>query len=339
LKQTKLHKTLNILIRFAIVALSIGFIYWKVFAKGDVKGLVNSIKSYGDDPGFLKGLILVFILMIANWSIETLKWQKLINKVERVPFLKALQSVLSGITVSIFTPNRTGEFIGRAFTLKNHEPVKAVLLTIIGSLSQLLITILAGTITLAFCYNQYLPQGTVIPVFANYGVISGIILFDLLIIAGFLNVPVFGLSVKRWFQKRPGHLKDYFLVIASLKRQELLWVIFLSAIRYAIFSFQFFLMLHLFGIGIPLKYAICIIPLIYLALAVIPTFALSELGVRSSVSLYFIGTFIYASRGIPLSQNESLAIVLAAGLLWLINLAIPAIMGVPFVFRLRFFRK
>jgi hypothetical protein len=31
--------------------------------------------------------------------------------------------------------------------------------------------------------------------------------------------------------------------------------------------------------------------------------------------------------------------VLAAGSLWLINLAIPALLGVPFIFKLRFFRK
>jgi hypothetical protein len=79
--------------------------------------------------------------------------------------------------------------------------------------------------------------------------------------------------------------------------------------------------------------------MIYLALAVIPTFALSELGVRGSVSLFLIGGYLLSSRGAPVSENESLAIILAAGLLWMINLAIPAILGVPYIFSLRFFRK
>ena len=86
LKQSNLHKTLNILIRLSIVGLSVGFIYWKIFAKGDIKGLMDSLKSFGGNPLFLKGLILVFVLMIVNWSVETLKWQKLITRVEPVSF-------------------------------------------------------------------------------------------------------------------------------------------------------------------------------------------------------------------------------------------------------------
>ena len=339
MKQPNLHKTLNILIRLAIVALSVGFIYWKVFAKGDVKELIQSIRSFGENPFFLDGLTLVVMLMIANWSVETLKWQLLISKVEKVSFPKAVQSVLSGITVSIFTPNRTGEFIGRAFTLKNSDPVKAVLLTFVGSLSQLLVTILAGTVALAFSYREYLPAGTILPAWANIGMIIGIIFFDLLLIALFLNVPLFGLSLENIFQKRSSRLFAYLQVIATLNRLELLKVFLLSLARYMIFSFQFYLMFGIFGIKIPLNVAFYIIPLIYLALAVIPTFALSELGVRGSVSLFLIGGYFLASRGTPVSEKESLAIILAAGLLWMINLAIPAIMGVPFVFKLRFFRK
>lgn len=339
LKQSKLHKTLNILIRLTIVALSVGFIYWKVFARGDVKTLFSSIKSFGESPVFLKGLILVFILMIANWSVETLKWQKLINKVENTPFLKAFQSVLSGVTVSIFTPNRTGEFIGRAFILKNSDPFKAVLLTIVGSLSQLLVTILAGTIALAFSYRNYLPPGTDIPPWAHIGVIGSLVIFNLLILAGFFNVPVFGLTIKRFLQSRSTRILSYLQVISSLKRIDLIWVFLLSLARYWIFSFQFFLMLYIFGITLPLKESALIIPLIFLALAVIPTFALSELGVRGSVSLYFIGVFMQISRGTALSEAESLAIILAAGFLWMINLALPAILGMPFVFKLRFFSK
>jgi hypothetical protein len=72
-------------------------------------------------------------------------------------------------------------------------------------------------------------------------------------------------------------------------------------------------------------------------MTVIPTIALSELGVRGSVSI-----FIFALYLEPIgnwSQNTSLAVFSASGVLWLINLAFPALLGALFVYSLRFFRK
>ncbi|NVO18505.1 MAG: flippase-like domain-containing protein [Bacteroidetes bacterium] len=339
LNLSKLHKSLNILIRLTIVALSVGFIYWKVFAKGDVYQLLDALKSYDQNPAFIPGLLLVCLLMLINWSVESLKWQQLVNKIEQISFLKAVQSVLSGVTVSIFTPNRTGEFIGRAFILKNAQPGWAVLLTIIGSLSQLLVTILIGTVALAFTYQSYIPSGVIIPEWAHIGMISGILMLNISLILFFFNVPFFGLSLKMLFRKPESRIASYFKVISTLSRKELIQVFLLSTLRYAVFSLQFYLIFKLFGIELPVRAALYIIPLIYLALAVIPTFALSELGVRGSVSLFLIGGYFLSSTGTSLSESMSLGIVLAAALLWIINLAIPAIIGIPFVFKLRFFSK
>jgi hypothetical protein len=55
----------------------------------------------------------------------------------------------------------------------------------------------------------------------------------------------------------------------------------------------------------------------YLAMAVIPTFALTEIGVRGSTAIFFIGLF---------STNIS-GILSASIFLWIINLAVPAIIG------------
>ncbi|MBE9468956.1 MAG: hypothetical protein IMY72_11655, partial [Bacteroidetes bacterium] len=55
---------------------------------------------------------------------------------------------MSGVTVSIFTPNRVGEFGGRIFVLKRKNRVSAIFATIVGSFSQLIITIVVGLISL-----------------------------------------------------------------------------------------------------------------------------------------------------------------------------------------------
>jgi len=72
--------------------------------------------------------------------------------------------------------------------------------------------------------------------------------------------------------------------------------------------------------------------LIYLVMAAIPTITLTELGVRGSVSLYFIGLYFT-------NHNNDIAILSATTMVWIINLVIPALIGAVFVFRLKFFRK
>ncbi|MFA6401838.1 MAG: hypothetical protein WCX31_09470 [Salinivirgaceae bacterium] len=57
----------------------------------------------------------------------------------------------------------------------------------------------------------------------------------------------------------------------------------------------------------------------------IPTFALAELGVRGSVAVLVIGTLS------PLSS----AIIAASVLLWIINLALPALVGAQFLYRFK----
>ena len=66
-----------------------------------------------------------------------------------------------------------------------------------------------------------------------------------------------------------------------------------------------------------------------LTMTIIPTIALTELGVRGSVALYFIG----------LISSNDIGIVTASFTLWFINLAIPAIIGSAFVLRMNIFKS
>ncbi|MBK7172019.1 MAG: flippase-like domain-containing protein [Bacteroidales bacterium] len=336
---SKVHKTLNILLRLIIVLLSLGFIYWKIFAKGEIQELRMALESFGSNSAFFEGLIIVMLLMLANWGIEAIKWKRLVSEVENISFIKAFQSVITGVTVSIFTPNRTGEFIGRAFILKKGDPLQAVLLTLVGSFSQLLVTLLAGSVALAFTYRLFLPAGVLIPAWTHVGIMAGLLSGVVILITIFLSIPEFTKFLETKFKTRLKRISFYLQALQAISRKELILILSLSFLRYFVFSLQFYLMLLIFGVFIPLSSAILLIPVIFITLAVIPTIALSEIGVRSSVSLFFIGEYILQTRGVAPGEKESLAIIMAACLLWVINLAIPAIAGVPFVFKLRFFRK
>ena len=114
-------------------------------------------------------------------------------------------------------------------------------------------------------------------------------------------------------------------------------MLLLSLLRYLVFSLQFYLLLKAFDLNLPYLKAMMLIGLVYLLVTIIPTIALSELGVRGSVSL-----FVFAIYLEPLgnwSDQAALAVASASTILWLINLAFPALLGVLFVYSLRFFRK
>ena len=79
-----------------------------------------------------------------------------------------------------------------------------------------------------------------------------------------------------------------------------------------------------------------VIPLIYLAMAAIPTTALTELGVRGSVSVFLFALLAGAAEP---DANTTFAVLSASTLIWLLNIALPALAGVLVVFRLKFFDR
>ena len=64
------------------------------------------------------------------------------KKEENVSLWLSIKAVFLGITVSIFTPNRVGEFWWPRFCLEKANRIKAILITILGNMGQLLATII-----------------------------------------------------------------------------------------------------------------------------------------------------------------------------------------------------
>ncbi len=84
------------------------------------------------------------MLAFVNWGIEARKWQLLIRHLQHVSYFVAFKSVLSGVTLSLNLPNRIGEYGGRILYIEQGNRIKAISLSIAGSMSQLIITLLMG---------------------------------------------------------------------------------------------------------------------------------------------------------------------------------------------------
>ena len=328
----KIYKICGIAIKILIIALAFWFIYRRLFVKDRLDEAIKNFQDNFNQPSFIIGLLLVAALMLVNWTIETLKWRFLISKIEKLSFLNALIAVFSGITVSLFTPNRVGEYAGRVFVLEKADRWEGVLITMLGSFSQLMVTLVAGAVGFIFFAAEFLnPDG--IPENYFLAIIFIASIFIILLLLLFFNVS-FLTGIINKLPRRLQKLKHYGVIFSYYSKAELLLALLMSLVRYMVFVTQFYLLLRLFGVNIPFCYSLLMVSMIFLSMAAIPTIALTELGVRGSVALYFIGLYFIAHHAVA---NNDLGIITALSVLWLINLAIPALLGAVFVFRLKFF--
>lgn len=331
----KIRKTLDIATRLIIATLSISYIFYRIYAlpARQVNMFFQSVLN-ADDFVYIS-VVLVF-LMIINWSIESLKWKWLIEQAEEISFFTAFGAVLGGLAVSVFTPNRVGEFMGRVFILKKTDPLKAILLTIIGSFSQLLVTVVLGTAA----YLVFAPRYLTSLMFESSWLVNGfsvtLVVISLTAIFLYFNISILhriSILIPGKYSKR---VKSSIEAMAGCPRQLLIKTVVLSTVRYMVFSMQFYLAIHLMGSNFTAFQCMLVIPVIYLVLAAIPTMALAEIGVRGSVSVFLFG--LLTNAGV-LDAEVSLAIVSASTLIWLLNIALPSLAGVLVVFRLKFFRR
>lgn len=314
-----LNKYLSIIIKIVIVFFSFYFIYHqlvenKSFEELDISVLLDTVKK---NKVYLVGVIL---MMFLNWLVEALKWRYMISKIENISIMTAYRAIFTGITVSTFTPNRIGEYGGRVFCLEQGDRIKAVFITVLCSMSQLLVTILYGSISLFILFDEILIDKTFLSV-------SLLILLNLFLLFSYFNISHIVNFLGKF--KLINSFKKYLEVLVMYNYKDLFIAFIYSNTRYFIFSLQFIILLHVFGINISFMDAILSVMLIFFFITITPTITIAEIGVRGSVAIFVLGLF---------SSND-IAILSSTTLLWLINLIIPAIIGSFFIFSLKFFRS
>ena len=314
---------IGLFIKVLIAIVALVFIYREVQLKDQDTDLSFGIGVLAQN---LQVLILLIVMMMLNWGLEAYKWRTLVKPIEQISLWKSLKAVFSGITIALFTPNRVGEYGGRVFHLRKADRIDAVLLTIVGSYAQLVVTLVTGIVATIFYLPTYVGLGPVSPM--QYNLIGLLMLsLTILLVILFLNTRLLT-TIINWLPI-PEKYRHYSKVF-EYHSSTTLWKVFMASLgRYVVFTGQFFILLHLFGVEIGYLTAMLMISMTYFVMTAVPTIAITELGVRGSMAVYFIGM---------LSSNVN-SIFMASSMLWLINLAVPAIVGVVYIFQLRFFRK
>jgi len=253
------------------------------------------------------GLLLGFLLMPLNWTLEGLKWRSILQKFQkRVSFKTLLFSLFTGISMSLFTPNRAGNFIGRMIWFGSAIRVQVSILSIYGNVAQWMSSIIFGIIGVGL--------GTffIFPELSNwYLILSGAIIVAVIVL---YLIPYWLPQIlsKYFFTRNMTHAARVLEQHQSLKWELLL----LSLVRHFVFSMQFALIMYAFGLdfNLDLIYAVWIT---YFVMTLLPSPLFGKLLLRESAALLVIGT---------LSDNSTV-ILLSSVILWFINLSIPALLG------------
>lgn len=337
MSQTKLMKNVNFLIKILIVILSFGFLAHRFIFRYDFNEVLANLEGLIFRPFFWIFFIVVLFLMPINMGFEAIKWKFVIKKLENISLFKALMAVFSGITIGSFTPNRSGENIGRIFILKNSNRWQALFSTFIASFSQLIITIVIGTLSLSgyFILNWNLLDSSRFYIVLLIWCVS--VALSVLSLLVFFRLKIFKKLISVFIPQSKKDLKNNLEVLTLYSYLDLLKVLLFSLLRYIIFSTQFFLIMRLCGIEFFWAFGYMFISVMYLLSSVIPSITLTEFGIRGSVSIILAEFYFHLNTGMMSELTPKL--LMASIIIWLVNLMLPAIIGQIFVYKLQFFRE
>ena len=226
--------------------------------------------------------------------------------------------MLAGCSITMLTPNRIGEYGGRIVYVQEQNRLRAITLTILGSISQFLITIVMGTaglIVMKYFMAEKSEAFHSIPAYFSNTL---------------LYLSMFGSVFTLLFYLRIGWLihviekieilstpLKYIRLLQQFSGKQLLRILLLSFLRYSVFILQYILLLSVMNIGIEFILCFWLLTVFYLLMAMAPTIGFTELPVRATASVALFSLY----------SSNILGIQAAALSIWLINLVLPAIVG------------
>ena len=297
-----------VLIKLSIVVGAFYFIYQKLLNNPELK--FEDFLRFSDKNKLFSTKNIIFLVFLSsfNWSLEIIKWRFLISKIKKISFLEATEQSLGALTASIFTPNRIGEYGAKAIYFEKSQRKKVLLLNLVSNMLQMSVTVILGVIGFIFLYKNY-------EVDIDYRFIRALILLTLIALFA-----VFGLKQNR-FNIKGFSFEKVINYIKNLGVKYLGVGFLLSVLRYAVFSFQFYFILTLFGVQLNYVEAMILITSMYLLASIIPTISIFDVVIKGSVALYVFG----------LADINQLPILSCILLMWLLNFALPSVFGSYYV--------
>lgn len=323
--KAKIIKLAELSVKIVILLFGIYILYNKLIINQNVTDIIADIEESFKNKSQFALMFAAIILVPLNIYLEAIKWKLQVKPIELISNWKSFLSIFTGMTAGMFFPNRTGNFLGRIFMLEKGDRIKAAMVTIVGGMAQIIATVSIGLLAFILYVKKY---------YVLFGILSVLIIVTLLII-------YFNIHLLKYFQfiipkKFKEKTEEYFEVFSIYNKKDLLKILVLSFIRYFLYTFQFVLLIWAFGI--PLTYFKAMIPisLTYLAMMIVPFITITEIAVRGSVSIMIFEEWLIMNE---INYSYGMMVFTASSLLWIFNIAIPAIIGLFLTYNLKFFRN
>ncbi|MDB5132925.1 MAG: hypothetical protein JWR02_2674 [Mucilaginibacter sp.] len=316
-------KISSYLIKLAILILAFLFVYQRLLKNDKNLRRFEDLAAHITYNKVILTLVLVVLLMMVNWVLESLKWWHLTRILAPMSVWKAIEAVFCGLTWAVFTPNRIGEYGGRVMFLPNRKRIHGIFAMAVGSFGQNVITNVLGAGALVWFLYSYIPLNS----WLMAGITIGAGAFMVLMLVFYFHI--------KWLVKLLNSIRflkkyhRFFDIMGNYKAGELVNIMWFCLARFFVFTFQYYLVIHLLIPEIPLLQLSLLMFVFFFVQSAIPSLDLLDIGVRSFTAGALFGYI----------THQTVAVVVAVSLIYIINLIIPAILGSVFVFKLKFFDR
>lgn len=325
-----LAKVLKIFLKFSFglwPLLALVYLVFLLNSKG--RDLLESgFWGFASSGFFFTSVVIVLVLGFVNWYLEAGKWKFLLQPYHAVNIHQSLKIVLAGLSLGMLTPRRSGEWLTRSLYIPPAQRWNSVMQSIVGSMSQLMITLIFGLGALIFLF---LTAAVQIP--QNYSAMLWPSMLSLMAIALLIFVltrtPLPALVFQKIPQLDMGKIKKAFtgkLFFGALG---------FSFLRYVVFVAQFVMLLFVFGNQAGVFFTFLGVSIVFLLMSAMPLSFLGDTIVRGPVAVFVFNDFFPHFLPLEITPNHPGAIIAATMLLWFINVLLPALLGVFFGFGLK----
>lgn len=302
------HKTKQfslVLIKIGLVVGAFYFIYTKLLHNSDLHfdEFIQNLMNFSSIS--VNTILILVLLSISNWFFEILKWQTLVSSLTEITLNAATTQTLGALTASLLTPNRIGDYGAKAIYYQAYQRKKIVLLNLIGNISQMAITCVFGIIGFIYFALRFQPELSYNGLFIWLGITSMTIVF------------LIGILKTNCIKKQRKTLYKLLAFLKKISKETLFKTCLFSLIRYLIFSFQFYYLLHLFGIEMNYFEAMAVISSMYLLASIIPSIFIFDVIIKGGVAIYLFGLI-----GVP----EAIILSIIT-MMWILNFVLPSVIG------------
>ncbi|HNU88045.1 MAG TPA: lysylphosphatidylglycerol synthase domain-containing protein [Ferruginibacter sp.] len=316
-----MNKSIKILLKWIVGPLLAAWLFWSLYQQvknqPDIDASIALIKTIPFGSSAWK-FWMVIAFVFVNWGLEARKWQLLVKAIQPMSFFTAFKSVLCGVTLSLNTPNRVGEYGGRILFVNEGNRIKAITLSIAGSIAQLIITMLMGCLGLAWLLFTMKESATLMGISVFW---LRIFLYGSIFATTGFMIFFFRLNwLVRLLERLPyaDRFSKYINVLETFEAKVLLRLLSISFFRYIIFVLQYIFMLQLLHVEESIWTGFWLITVMFWILAIIPSVAVADLGIRGTIAKTL---FIYGNN------TNTIGILTCTFGIWLVNLFIPAVIG------------